>query len=388
MPIDPLLTVRPLGVRLTVNLSTVLVVGLMAGGATAGLDPGPNDLPRWVLGSVAALLTFIAAIAIRSAAEIWASRRLGARVRQLHILGFGGVLLLARNDDAPRRECLVGIAGMAPLLVITLGFLGTSFMSGASVPVDAWWTVAVVTWCSLVTLHLLPGLGLSGGRVLRSLVWYLTDNAVSGARAAAAYGYLIGAGLMALGLGFIGLGGARPYLGLWAILAGWQLSGTSRIEAHRTRWLSIATTHTLAEIVQPATRIPASSSIDLAIDPLLTSGPEHPLLVIDADGEPVGILRLDDLRGLRRSEWHRQPIDSVATPLSGTLLISSDALVVDAIDLMDTHDASTLVVTNSDASYRPVAVITRATLLGRLHERRPAQRVGQGRQRRSGIDPD
>lgn len=381
MPFDPLLSVRPLGVRVTVNLSTVLVVALVSGGATAGLDRGPNERSMWVLGTVAAFVMFVSVVGLQIGSQMWASARLGTRIRHIHVLSFGGIVLPGRHDDSPRRELLFGLSGgvgLIPTLLVCGGLIAVVLENGDTPPGHEWYSAALVTSCGLAAIQLLPALGLSGGRAFRSLVWYLTDNAVTGAKAAAAYGYLIGAGLMGLGLGIIGLGGARPYWGIWAILAGWQLSGSARVEVYRTRWLSLATSRTLIETLQPATRIGSTASIDEAVEPILASGFDHPLLVVDAAGVAIGILRLDNLRAIRRSEWPRHRVSEIAPPIDGAPTISASAIVIDAMDLLDRHDADWLIVTSAEPPNHALTVLTRAALLRGVRKRPPAQRLRQG----------
>jgi len=324
---------------------------------------------------------FVSIVGIQIGSQMWASTRLGTRVRHIHVLSFGGIVFPGRHDDSPRREFLFGLSGgvgVIPTLLVAGGLIAVVVKNGDTPPGEEWFSAALVTSCGLATIQVLPGLGLSGGRAIRSFVWYLTDNAVTGVRAAAAYGYLIGTGLMGLGLGIIGLGGARPYWGIWAILAGWQLSGTARVEVYRTRWLTLATTRTLIETLEPATRLRSTASIDEAVDPLLASGFDHPLLVVDAAGIPIGVLGLDNLRTIRRSDWPQHPVSEIASPIEGAPHISAKALVIDAMDLLDGHDLPWLIVTSAEPPNHPMAVINRVTLLRGLRERPSAQRLRHG----------
>lgn len=374
LPLDPLLSIRVLGVRVTANLSTLVVMWLMATGSTAGLDPGGNDVWRWISGSLAVLLVVAATVAIHVMTEAGAAAQFGARIRQVHVVGFGGIATLPRNGDTPRREGVVGLVGLVPLMLVGGGIVVGAVAGGRGLPGGGWYSAAAVAGLSITTIQIFPGLGLGGGRILRALVWYLTGSALAGAKVAAAYGFAIGTGLIGLGLGIIGLGGARPYWGLWAILAGWQLSGTARVELFRTRWHVLASSTTLAEIAVPSSRIPAATTIDLAIDPLLTNGADHPMLVVGDDGLPVGLLRLDNLRGVRRGDWRSRKVGSVATPITDLPRIPGTALVTDGLDLLDAAGAALLLVTGPDAEPHSITILTRSALLGRLHDRRREDR--------------
>jgi len=368
LPIDPLLSFRPLGIRVTVNLSTLIVICLMAGGVTVGLEPGSNP-SRWVIGTGAVIGGVFAAVALQVVGELIAYRRLRGTVRRIHLLSFGGIFVLSGDEDSPRRESIAGLAGMVPLLLVATCVAVGLVAVGRQIPGEHTLSGAVVAIGAIATLQAMPGLGLAGGRVLRGIVWYLTDNALSGARITALYAHIIGAGLMTLGLGIIGLGGARPYWGIWAILAGWQLSGAARIEVYRTRWLTLTSVRTIAEILLPTTRVAGSAMIDTAIDLLLSAGSDSPLLVIGDDGHPSGLLRFDDLRRVRRSEWGERTVASVATTIDTLPHLPSDARVIEALDALDQADATMIVVTAPGEPDRRIAAIARSTLSGRLHDR-------------------
>ncbi len=358
-----------MGMRVSVNVSTLVVICLMAGGVTAGLDSGSNHLARWIFGTGAILGGVAGSIALQVCGELVAFRRLGGTVRGIHLLSFGGIFVLSGDEDSPRRESIAGLAGLLPTLLVAGCLTGGLAASGYDVAGDGTLSGAIVALGAIATLQAFPGLGLSGGRILRGIVWYLTDNALTGARITALYAHLIAAGLITLGLGIIGLGGARPYWGIWAILAGWQLSGAARIEVFRTRWLTLAATRTIAEILLPPTRIAGSAMIDTAIDLLLSAGSESPLLITDDTGRLVGILRFDNLRGVRRAEWGERTVASVATPIDDLPHLPSNARVIEALDVLDAADAAMIMVTAPGEPDRRIAAIARSTLSGRLHNR-------------------
>lgn len=371
LPFDPLLTMRILGTRVSTNISTLVVICLMSGGVVAALGSGNVALAEWSFGTLVVLACLLAAIALHAGARLVAYRSMGIPIPHVHLLSFGCIFQKASLERSPRPGSVAGAVGLGTLVAVPGSVaLALALLEPGSgdreIPIAIMLTIGVI-----VTMQALPGLGLSGGELLRGLVWYLTDNIMTGARIAAAYAFLIGIGLMATGLGVIGLGGVRPYLGIWAIVAGWQLSAAARLEVLRTQWLTLAETRTLAEILVPAARIPESATIDAAIDLLVAAGADAPVLVIGHNGALVGILRLDNLRAVRRSEWPHQTVGSIATPMDDLPHLPADTFVIQTIAVLDTSNMPYVVVTSPDDPGRRLGAITRAALTGRLHDRMP-----------------
>jgi CBS domain-containing protein len=371
LPVDPLLALRIRGIRTTVRVSTLLVLCLVCGGAMAGLHDGPSTQSVvWMLGTILTSFAVVVALASQVLAGLWICRRLGVEADRIHVLSFGGVLSIRDETASPRAEAILGAVSLSPLLLLT-GLVGLAFAAVGDTPSNAPDLIVAVAVAlgGLAVLQVFPGLGLGGGRILRALVWYLTDNPLVGARAGAIYSYALGAGLMMGGVGLLSLEGPRPYWGLWAIVAGWQLSGTARIDVHRIRWRQLARETLLEEVVVPPGRLLATTPIDDAIEPLLSGGHDAPLAVTDVTGQIVGLLLFENLRTARRSDWSRRSVDQVMTPLAKYPKLPADASARDALDLLDDQNAAAIVITAPGNPVEPVGVVSRRQLLGRLHDR-------------------
>ncbi len=371
LPFDPLLTTRILGTRVSTNVSTLVVICLMSGGIVAGLGSGNAAFAEWSLGTLVVLASLLAVFALHAGARLFSYRSTGISVPHIHLLSFGCIFQKSSLERSPRPGSIAGAVGLATLVAIpgSVVLLLTVLEPGSG---DREIPIAItLTLGAIVTIQAMPGLGLSGGDLLRGLVWYLTDNIIAGVRVAAAYAFLIGIALTATGLGVIGLGGARPYMGIWAIVAGWQLSAAARLEVVRTQWLALAETRTLAEILVPAARIPESATIDAAIDLLVAAGADALVLVMGSSGALVGILRLDNLRAVRRSEWPHRSVGSIATPMDELPHLPADTFVIQTIEVLDSSDKQYVVVTSPDEPGRRLGAITRSALTRRLHDRMP-----------------
>lgn len=372
LPIDPLIAFRLVGIRVTVRCSTVLVLAIVSAGAMAGMHDGRSvGTWPWLGGTLIVLLGLTGALLGQASAELRACRPLGIRADRIHLRCFGGAATTRDDSVTPRSEALVGAAGLVPLLLAGGGLGAVAIAEHHRLPggADTLPALAIAVG-AIATVQIFPALGLGGGRILRSLIWYLTDNPLTGAQAGALYAHLIGAAMMAVGIGLLSLDGPRPYWGLWAIIAGWQLSGAARLDVYRIRWRQLAKATTLAELLLPATTLAATTRIDAAIEPLLGGGPDAPLLLTADDGRPIGLLRFENLRGARRAEWDQRTVASVMTPLAALPRLSADCPVHDALDLLDERNAPAVIVTAPGDPNRTIAAVGRRQILGRLHDRR------------------
>ena len=200
-------------------------------GSIAGLGSGTAKITEWSIGTLIVLASLFAAIALHTGARLVAYRSMGVSnpARPSPLVR---VHLPKSQPGAARRgrEALLAWLAWATLVA----FPGAAALCDRDSRARKWRSGDPdrdrVDARGDRHDPASAGLGLSGGDLFRSLVWYLTDNIIAGARLAAAYAFLIGIALMATGLGVIGLGGVRPYLGIWAIVAGWQLSAAARLD--------------------------------------------------------------------------------------------------------------------------------------------------------------
>src|SRR5262249_43220081 len=97
---------------------------------------------------------------------------------------------------------------------------------------------AVLLWLGplnilLALFHLVPGVPLDGGRLLRALLWWATGDLEKATRLASGAGRGVGWGLMTVGLlmafGFrVPIFGTGIGSGLWVALIGWFLNQAAR----------------------------------------------------------------------------------------------------------------------------------------------------------------
>lgn len=315
-----MITCRVRGLRLRLGLGSLAVIAVSA----IGLSP-TTGVVAWI-GTVA---TMLATLAVHETVRAWTWQRLGVRVRGLEATVFGARPELADATVGPRAETLAGLAGLAVLASLAATALLVVVLADAGSLGD------VSRWIGvLLIVHAMPALPLDAGRIVRAWAWYLTDDALAGTRAASIGALVISGGLAGLGLALFLLdpGGALPYWGVWLFVAGWQVGGAARAESRHARWQRDGRAVTLeAAVAAHARGIAATASLADAVDPLLGVGDGGVLLVVAGDNRPVGILRLRDLRRVRRADWERQTVGEAMASLDRLPRLDADLSIVDAV---------------------------------------------------------
>jgi CBS domain-containing protein len=96
-----------------------------------------------------------------------------------------------------------------------------------------------------------------------------------------------------------------------------------------------------------------------AVALLLTDSQEPVLLVVSADGEPVGALGITNLRGTRRAMWDVLTAGDVMTPLANLPRLPADLPIAEALVQLDEWPGAAIV----EEAGRVVGVVTRTRLL-------------------------
>ncbi|MBI4598434.1 MAG: site-2 protease family protein [Candidatus Omnitrophica bacterium] len=236
MPAQPW---RIFGIPLRVSASWFLVVAYLMWSLATGYFPVAyprwSAAAHWALGSLAALLLF-ACIVIHELAHSLTAKRYGVPVASVTLFMFGGVSQLAGRPRRPFAELIIALAG--PLMSVALA--AACVVAGRSLRLAApGFDVgsALLQYLALINIglaifNMLPAFPLDGGRVVRALLWGLTNDPVRATRMASWLGALFGLGLLVLGI-WVAVAQHRLSAGVWYILLGWFLRDAA-LRSYRT----------------------------------------------------------------------------------------------------------------------------------------------------------
>lgn len=289
---------------------------------------------QWGLALVAALLFFGSVLAHELAHSLVARAR-GMPVRNITLFLFGGVSNIQREPETPQSEFTMAIVGPLTSLVlggallvlggaiagpIRGGMLDPGNVIGQLSPV-----ATIIIWLGSINVilgifNLTPAFPLDGGRVLRSILWAVTDSLRRATRWASWIGQGI-AWLMILGGIAMVFGVTIPFFGtgliggLWLAFIGWFLSNAA---SQSYRQVVINDMLEDVPVIRLMRRDPPTVSPDVTVSTMvqecIIGTDDYGFPVIDEAGDLVGMVTLQDVRGIPRSAWEATLVRQIMTP--------------------------------------------------------------------------
>ncbi|MBL7166927.1 MAG: site-2 protease family protein [Dehalococcoidales bacterium] len=213
---------RLFGISLRLNYSWFIVFGLVTWSLTT--QQFPLNFPEWslamslVAGIVTSLLFFGSLLAHELMHSVVA-QSVGIKVNSITLFIFGGVAQMSEEPHQPKDELRIALAG--PLTSVALGIIFWAVY--LLVEGHSEFVLAISYWLSLINIflavfNLIPGFPLDGGRVLRAILWWRSNNLRRATKIATNIGRAVGYLFIFGGLYFIFEG--LWLNGLWLALIG------------------------------------------------------------------------------------------------------------------------------------------------------------------------
>jgi Zn-dependent protease len=314
---------------------------------TLSPDRGTGDRVIWYATAVVVTVSGVFSLLLHGYAHAVAARRIGGSVSGFYPALFGAVPDEAYQPKSPRDDALVATAGPAVSLLLSILFAVAWLLlpDRSSTPGAIVGSIAVINLVIGVG-NLLPGFPLDGGRIFRSFIWFLTDDIVMGTRFAAAFGHIIAVTALVCGVLLFTLGETFSVWGAWLLLAFWAINRAGREGYDHTLWRATTSDLTVFDVgLSNSRRIDADRSIDSAIDDLLATINEGPMLVTEA-GDVLGLVSLAQIRKVPRAIWPDRAIRDVTVALADTPTFPHDAPVTDLLAAFDNGAALVAVSTH------------------------------------------
>jgi Zn-dependent protease/predicted transcriptional regulator len=397
---------RLFGIDIRIDWTWLIIFALVTYSLGATLDQLHSEWGvtlRWGVAIVAALLFFGSVLAHELAHSLVSQAR-GDPVESITLFLFGGVSSIKEEPDSPAGEFLMAFVGPLTSIVIGFGLLligglvGGPIRTGgnASQLISSLGPVRLVLlWLGSINVilgvfNLIPGFPLDGGRVLRSILWAITDNLLSATRWAAwvgqGFGWLMIAGGIAMVFGVtLPFFGSGLFNGLWLAFIGWYLNNASSQSYQQVVVHDILEGVPVRQMMRtnPPT-VPPSTSVESLVHDHIMGTDEHAFPVVDGD-ELVGIVSLEDVRSVPRDAWATTSVRDIMTPYDVCTVVSPDEDAAEAMTQLSTCEVRQLPVLEDG---HLSGVLRREDLIQwlRLHAesggwgfgRGPRSRTGQG----------
>ncbi|HEX7151743.1 MAG TPA: site-2 protease family protein [Thermoanaerobaculia bacterium] len=350
---------RLFGFAVRADASWLIVVALvtwsLATGVFPRLHPGLTPRTYWLMGGIGALIFFLS-IVLHEMSHALVARRFGIPMRGITLFVFGGVAEMDDEPPSPKAELLMALAGPAMSVVIGVVCLGGAALGAMqNLRGEA---VAILQYLGFTNLilavfNMLPAFPLDGGRVLRALIWWRTQNIRKATRVSSQVGS--GFGILLILLGLFSLFTGSLVQGLWWFLIGMFVRG-----AAANSYQQIVVRETLAgmPVSRFMTATPVTVSRSLSVRELIEDyiyRYHFRMYPVVDDGRLVGCVSTREVHALPREEWDRQTVGAIAQQCQTDNSIAPHADALQALTRMSRSKVSRLMVVEGD---RLLGIIT------------------------------
>jgi len=332
------------GIKIQINWSWLFIFTLVAWNLSTAFG---NIHPRWgavqrlVVSLSAAFLFFISVLAHELAHSLMARAR-GIPVKGITLFMFGGVSSIQRHPDTPVSEFLITIVGP-----VTSVLLGTIFLALSGVwPVTGGWqgvnptemasklgpVSTLLLWLGPINIilgvfNMIPGFPLDGGRVLRSILWRITNNLRKATRWASWVGQGVAWLMIISGVAMV-FGATIPVLGsglidgLWVTFIGWFLNSAAVQSYHEVVVQDILEGVKVEDVMRknPPT-VEEQETIATLVNQYIMEKDDHAFLVTDGS-RWRGLITLSDVRSVPRQKWQETLVRDAMTPQDEVVSVS------------------------------------------------------------------
>jgi len=337
---------RVLGIPIKVHASWFLVFAFVTWSLATGYLP--EALPHlsivryWGMGAVAALLLFVSVL-LHELGHSYVALRYHIPIGQITLFVFGGMAQMRREPPGPRAEFLIAIAG--PIVSFALGGLCLGGVELLEARQGSSGFLVLGSLLGAVNLqlgffNLIPGFPLDGGRVLRAGLWAWSGDFFRATQRASLAGQGFGLAFGLLGAGLL-IGVAAGFLpGPLAANAGWiiLIGGFLFAAAKSTRRqavlrASLASVSVGEVMLSRVVALDATMSVEEAVSQYFSPYGYGGFPVL-ADGHLVGMVSIQDVRGLAQDLWRWRRIQDIMQPWTPDMETTPATPAVDVLEQM------------------------------------------------------
>jgi Zn-dependent protease/predicted transcriptional regulator len=363
---------RIFGIEIGLHFTWILIALLIVFSLVANFR---ETNPQWgnravFMTALATGVLFFATIIAHELAHSLVAKSRGLPVKSITLFALGGVSQLEKDAEDAKTEFLVAIVGpitsfiIGAILLAIAAALGASPMATPNTPV-----LAMMMWLGyinvgLAVFNLVPGFPLDGGRVLRSIAWWMTNDAVRATRIAARVGQTIATLFIAIGV-YRFLGGAG-FAGLWIAIIGWFLfdaAGASYAQVEikqRLRGVRVGDI-----MSRDCATVEGRTNLQAFVEDLLLRTGRRCFVVVE-NGVISGMITANEIKEVEPQLRIHKTVSDAMRPIHQLRTVTTDTPVTEALEVMAREDLNQLPVVSGD---RVEGVISRGQVLRYLQTR-------------------
>jgi Zn-dependent protease len=314
------------------------------------VNPAWKPVSIWAVALITSVLFFVTLV-LHELAHSLVARSRGLTVRAITLFALGGISQI--DSEAPDAKSEFWIAIVGPLTSFLIGVLciGIAAALGWTPGIEPRNPVpAVLVWLGYINIglaafNMIPGYPLDGGRVLRSVAWWITHSMERATRIAATNGQVVAFLFILYGI-FRFFVGAR-FGGLWIAFIGWFLLDAARSSYAQVDLMAGLRGHRVADLMErDCTSVPAYLGVRDFVDEYLPHSSGRCFVVMQ-DQQPVGVVAANDVRRVSRDQWPQTSLQGMMRPLNKMPAVPPEMPVVEALELMTRERVNELAVVSS-----------------------------------------
>jgi len=340
---------RLVGFQVSIDVSWIILAILVAWSLSMGYFPfqyrNLSVQAYWIMGITGAIGLFASIIA-HEFSHSMVARKFGMPMKGITLFIFGGVAEMADEPPSAKAEFWMAIVG--PLSSIALGIV---FFLIYRAGVNAGWSLAFngvvvyLAWINIIlaAFNMVPAYPLDGGRVLRSILWSITDNLRKATRISASIGS--GFGIFLIILGVIRFLSGNIIGGMWLFLIGMFLRGVAAASYQQLVARKALEGEPLEKFMKndPVTLSP-SMPLDQMVETYLYTYDYKLYPVVESSNRLVGCVTSRQVKSIPKEQWKTMQIKDLMQNCSEDNTIDPQTDALDALSKMSKTDASRLIV--------------------------------------------
>lgn len=336
------------GIKIGIDISWVFIAFLLAWSLAAGYFPFyyPNlSLSTyWAMG-IAGMLGLFICVILHELGHAMVAKYFKLPISQITLFIFGGVAEIKKEPQSPKVEFLMAIAG--PIVsVILAGGLYLLTLTG----LHSHWAVTVVAvtkYLAIINLvlaifNLIPAFPLDGGRIFRSILWWIKKDSEWATKIASRTG--AGFGMLMVFFGIFALITGNIIAGVWFVILGLFLQRAAAM----SRSQHIITHELHGEKVQKfMTKKPISVPPEISVEDFVEDyvyHSYHHLYPVTKDGTLIGYISLREVKTIPSENWAKTTVHQAMVASSNFKTVTPEMSALEALNLMNRSEMPILLV--------------------------------------------
>lgn len=295
--------------------------------------------------TIVTVLLFFFSILFHEVSHSLVAKKNGIQVGRISLFIFGGMSEIEKEPDKPITELLMSIAGPISSFVLSGIFAIIWFLTKQIPAIHI--SAGYLTLINLILgiFNLLPGYPLDGGRVLRSIIWKVTNNLKKATLIASTVGRVIGFLMIAVGIYFIF---TNNFLnGIWLAFIGWFLQSSAYL-SYRQLIFDTSIKGFKVKDMMNENVVAVQNNItigDLVNNYFMKYKFGMFPVVDDPDNRKlIGFISIHDIKTIPREEWDSTRAIDITEEVKENEIINSEAEANEAIKQMSKNNLNHLVV--------------------------------------------